>query len=90
MAGSGCIIPRIKSVKPLKDYFLHVIFDDGKDCIYDVKDDIDVIRGYDDLKNIAGLFEQVQLDESRTCVFWNDYIDLPSDAIMKTLYRVIK
>ena len=33
------------------------------------------------LKNIYGLFEQVQLDESRTCVFWNDDIDLPSDAI---------
>ena len=25
--------------------------------------------------------EQVQLDESRTCVYWNDVIDLPSDAI---------
>ena len=43
--------------------------------------DIDTIKGYDDLKNIYGLFEQVQLDESRTCVFWNDYIDIPSDAI---------
>ena len=36
---------------------------------------------HEDLKNISGLFESVQLDKSRTCVFWNDYIDLPSDAI---------
>ncbi|MBR1930346.1 MAG: DUF2442 domain-containing protein [Lachnospiraceae bacterium] len=75
------MIPRIKSVKPLKGYLLHVIFDDGKNCIYDVNDDINTIKSYEDLKNIHGLFEQVQLDESRTCVFWNDFIDLPSDAI---------
>lgn len=75
------MIPRIKSVNPLRGYFLHVIFDDGKDCIYDVKDDINTIKSYRDLETITGLFEQVQLDESRTCVFWNDYIDLPSDII---------
>lgn len=79
--GGDGVIPRIKSVKPLKGYLLHVIFDDGKDCIYNVKDDIDTIRSYKDLETITGLFEQVQLDESRTCVFWNDYIDLPSDTI---------
>ena len=41
----------------------------------------DTIKSYKDLETITGLFEQVQLDESRTCVFWNDYIDLPSDTI---------
>lgn len=75
------MIQRIKSIKPLDNYLLRVIFDDGKDCIYDVKEDIDTIEQYEDLRAIQGLFEQVQLDESRTCVFWNDKIDLPSDAI---------
>ena len=75
------MIPRIKSVKPFKNYFLHVIFDDGRDCLYDVGEDIKSVKSYEDLKNIHGLFEQVQLDESRTCVFWNDFIDLPSDTI---------
>ena len=75
------MIIRIKEVKPLCDFRLSVLFDDGKSVIYDVKDDISTLPGYDDLKNISGLFESVQLDESRTCVFWNDYIDLPSDAI---------
>lgn len=75
------MIPRIKSVKPLQNYLLRVVFDDGKDCIYNVKEDIDTIEQYRDLKTIYGLFEQVQLDESRTCVFWNDEIDLPSDVI---------
>lgn len=75
------MIPRIKSIKPQENYILHVVFDDGKSCLYDVKDDIDNIEQYRDLEDIKGLFEQVQLDKSRTCVFWNDYIDIPSDTI---------
>lgn len=75
------MIPRIKSVKSMDNYNLHVVFDDGKSVLYDVNEDIDTLPGYEDLKNIHGLFEQVQLDESRTCVFWNEVIDLPSDAI---------
>ena len=75
------MMPRIKSVKPQKNYVLRVVFDDGKDCLYNVKEDIDSIEQYKDLETINGLFEQVQLDESRTCVFWNDYIDLARDII---------
>ncbi len=68
-------------MKPLCNFKLSVIFDDGKSVIYDVNDDINTLPGYNDLKNIKGLFEAVQLDESRTVIFWNDYIDLPSDTI---------
>jgi hypothetical protein len=75
------MIPRIKSVTPLENYILHVVFDDGKTVLYDVKDDIQTIPSYEDLRTIQGLFQQVKLDESRTCIFWNDFIDLPSDAI---------
>lgn len=75
------MIPRIKNIKPLDNYILYVVFDDGKSVFYDVKEDIQAIPSYGDLKNIYGLFQQVQLDPSRTCVFWNDYIDLPSDTI---------
>ena len=75
------MIPRIKIVEPLPDYKLKVLFDDGKTVIYDVKEDIDTIESYKDLATVHGLFQQVQLDESRTCVYWNDQIDLPSDTI---------
>lgn len=75
------MIIRIKSLEPLDNYRLHVIFDDGKDVIYDVKEDINAIPSYSDLKTIPGLFETVHLDTSRTCVEWNEFIDLPSDAI---------
>lgn len=75
------MIPRIKAVKTLPDYRLGVQFDDGKIVLYDVKEDIGCIEDFKDLMNIHGLFSQVQLDESRTCLFWNDRIDLPSDTI---------
>ena len=75
------MIPRIKSLKPKEEYILEVVFDDGKKVLYDVKDDIDTLPGYDELKNIYGLFQQVRLDDSRTCVYWNEDIDLPSDTI---------
>ena len=39
------------------------------------------IESYRDLATIHGLFNQVQLDPSRTCVYWNDEIDLPSDTL---------
>lgn len=79
--GGVGMIPRIKSLKPLDNYVLHVVFDDGKEVVYDVKDDIAAIDSYKDLENIYGLFQQAQLDQSRTCVFWSKEIDLPSDAI---------
>ena len=75
------MIPRIKNLKPLENYLLRVEFDDGKIVLYDVKDDIDNIPSYIVLKTTYGLFNQVQIDKSRTCIFWNDEIDLPSDAI---------
>lgn len=75
------MIPRIKQLEPLSDYFLRVVFDDGKVVLYDVKEDMRDILGYAVLRMTYGLFGQAQLDESRTCIFWNDEIDLPSDAV---------
>lgn len=75
------MIPRIKKVLPLDNLLLDVEFTDGKRVIYDVKEDLKDIPSYKDLLTINGLFQQVKLDESRTCVYWNDYIDFPSDCI---------
>ena len=80
------MIPKIKMVEPMPDYKLKVLFDDGKTVIYNVKEDIETIESYKDLATVHGLFQQVQLDESRTCVYWNDQIDLPSDTIYE--YRI--
>ena len=75
------MIPKIRTLEPLEDFLLKVSFQDGKKVIYDVKDDIENLPGYSDLASVSGLWMQAQLDESRTCVYWNDRIDLPSDMI---------
>jgi len=74
------MIPRIASIKPMPDYLLDVSFDDGRRVIYDVKEDMQ-LPGYSALRDVYGLFQQVQLDESRTCVYWNEEIDIPSHAL---------
>ena len=75
------MIPRIKSVSEKENYKLEVLFDDGKKVLYDVADDIKTIENFKDLETINGLWNQYSLDESRTCIYWNDYIDLASDSI---------
>ena len=84
------MIPRIREVQPMQDYCLRISFDDGKTVIYDVKEDMEQIESYRDLRSICGLFEQVRLDESRTCVFWNEDIDLPSDTLYEYGKTLIK
>ncbi len=75
------MIPKITSIIDRNEYKLEVHFDDGKQVIYDVSDDIKTIESFKDLINIPGLWEQFSLDQSRTCITWNDYIDIPSDTI---------
>jgi len=81
------MIPRIRSYQPLQNYQLLVSFDDGRRVRYDVADDIQTLPAFRDLETEHGLFENAQLDSSRTCIYWNDRIDLPSDAIYE--YGVI-
>ena len=75
------MIPRIKSIIDRNEYKLEVLFDDGKCVLYDVKEDINQIPSFKDLITIEGLWKHFALDESRTCVYWNDEIDLASDSI---------
>lgn len=81
------MIPRIKIVKPLENYMLYVEFKDGKKGLYNVAEDIEQIPQFEDLKTINGFFKQVQIDKSKTCVYWSDVIDLPSDAIYENLIK---
>ena len=75
------MIPRIKSIVDRNEYKIEVLFDDGKHVLYDVAEDINQIPVFRDLISIEGLWKQYSLDESRTCVYWNDQIDLASDSI---------
>lgn len=77
------MIPRIKSIQPLENFVLLVEFDGGKRVFYDVKDDIRTLADFRVLESEYGLFRNAQLDSSRTCVYWTDRVDLPSDTILE-------
>ncbi len=74
------MLKRIDHIEPAENYLLRVTFEDGRQVVYDVKEDFN-LPGYSILREVEGLFQQVQLDKSRTCVFWNEDVDLPSDII---------
>ena len=75
------MIPRIQTFQPLDNYQLFVRFDDGREVHYDVAEDISTIPAFHALRTELGLFKNAQLDSSRTCLYWSDTIDLPSDTI---------
>ena len=77
------MIPRIKDIQTLDDFILLVEFDDGKKVKYDVKDDIRTLDDFKVLESEYGLFQNVQLDSSRTYIYWADRVDLPSDTILE-------
>lgn len=77
------MIPRIKTIEPRADFKLFITFDGGEQVIYDVNEDIQQIPDFSILKTETGLFENVQLDESRTCIYWSDRVDLPSDSLLE-------
>ena len=79
--GGTVMIPRIKSFEVRDDWKLLVTFDDGFCVCYDVKDDIGTIDDFKSLTTEIGLWPLAQLDSSRTCISWNERIDLPSDTI---------
>lgn len=77
------MIPRIKSIQPQNGFKLLVVFDEGQQVIYDVNEDIEQIPDFEILKTEPKLFENVQIDQSRTCIYWSDRVDLPSDTILE-------
>lgn len=82
------MIPRIRKIETKADYKLLVSFDGGETVVYDVNDDILNIPDFSVLKTETGLFANAQVDESRTCVFWNDRVDLPSDTLLEYGQRI--
>ena len=75
------MIPRISRIEPMADFKIRVTFDEGRTVVYDVGVDIKEIRAFEDLKSVPYLFKNATLDSSRTCIVWNERIDLPSDTI---------
>ena len=72
---------KIKSVTPLDPYILLIHFANGSAKMYDVKPLFDRIEAFNDLRNIVGLWEMVQVDVGGYGVYWNDQIDIACDEL---------
>lgn len=72
---------KVKSVTPLPDYVLLVSFTEGIQKTYDLKPLFDRLPVFQDLKNINGLYEQVQVDAGGYGISWNDDLDLACDEL---------
>ena len=71
---------KIKSVNPLNNYKLSVIFAEGVTKIYDVKPLFKKWAIFNDLKD-PKLFIGVSVDKGGHGIIWNDNIDLSSEEL---------
>jgi len=74
------MIPKIRSVQPLPDRVLSVLFDDGRKVLFEPTEYL-TIDNYDVFSLASGLFEQAKIDKKRTCVYWTDFVFVPADVI---------
>ncbi len=71
---------KVVSIKPLPDYYLLVVFEDGVEKRYDVKP---LFEKWEVFKALLtdGLFRRVKVDAGGYGVSWNDEIDLSCDEL---------
>lgn len=72
---------KIKSVKPLNDYKLLVVFENNTVKQYDVKILFSKFEIFRELCSIIGLFEQVKVDAGGYGISWNDELDLACNEL---------
>jgi hypothetical protein len=71
---------KVKSVQPLPDMMLHVVFVNGDAKKYNVKP---LMNKWEVFKDLAqdSLFKIVQVDASSNGIAWNEYIDLACNEL---------
>ncbi len=72
---------KVKSVKPLSNFILEIIFENNEIKYYDIKPLFEKWLVFKNLKNIQGLFEQVKVDVGGYGISWNDELDLSCNEL---------
>ena len=72
---------RIISVKPLDNMILSVVFQNGTEKEYNIRNLYSIFSQFEDLEKIHGLFQQVQIDAGGYGVSWNDELDLDVETL---------
>lgn len=75
----------IKSVKPLKDMILDVLFNNGTNKKYDVKK---LLQNHNEFKKLENeeSFKEVKVDIGGYGIVWNEELDLSSEEIWNNGY----
>lgn len=77
---------KIKSVKPLENFILEITFENSIIKYYDVSKLFEKWPIFIDLKNNAGLFEKVKVDNGGYGISWNENIDLACNELWENGY----
>ena len=72
---------RIKSVIPKDNHTLYVIFQNGVEKQYDMRQLYPVFPQFENFEKISGLFQQVNVDVGGYGVSWNDELDLEAEEL---------
>ena len=72
---------RIKSVIPKDNHTLYVIFQNGVEKQYDMRQLYPVFPQFENFEKISGLFQQVTVDVGGYGVSWNDELDLEAEEL---------
>lgn len=71
---------KIKSVEPLNNFILRVVFENGVTKLYDINPVIKKIEDFQVLKN-NNIFKNVKVDLGGYGISWNDDLDLECTEI---------
>lgn len=73
---------KIKTVNPLEDMIIEVLFNNGIYKKYDLKPLIQRFKVFNELKNLE-LFNGVKVDPGGYGIIWSEDLDLSSEEIWK-------
>lgn len=72
---------RILSVKPLENFVVSVVFQNGIEKKYDIKKLYSMFPQFRRFESIEGLFESVKADVGGYGISWNDELDLDAEEL---------
>ena len=72
---------RIKELKTLRNFVVSVVFQNGVEKEYDMKQLFDKFPQFKVFETEEGLFEKVSVDAGGYGICWNDELDLAADEI---------
>lgn len=79
--GGHGMIHKIKSVRPLENLMLSVVFQNGTEKRFDLHNLFSAIPQLKMLANNTELFNQVHVDAGGYGIVWNDDLDLNAEDI---------